>query len=372
MSRAAPSSLSIALLSGFAVLGGCSLPPQGRTPYVPGPEMLSVLSEWQSLRAEAGLSPAEARDVPSLQDAARAIPNTHGLAAGATAVPTVHALVATGASGPLAARLYLPTAVPAVTKDQPIIIYFVGGTWVAGSLDGYDETARQLMARTGWPVVAIRTRLAPEAQFPDAHDDALAAYQWARKNMRAWGSDPTRVVLAGEGAGANLAISTALSAREHKVSVPDYLLLITPLVSTGLSGGSMGESGKSRPLTRQTVNWAQDLYTKHNRDLSDPRLNPVQRADLAPLPPTTVILAEIDPLRTQGEDMAGALRLAGIPTQSRVFSGVTHDFFGLGLRVPAAAAAEQYAADQMKISLRRVGPGPGRVPLRPHRSRRLR
>ncbi len=346
----------IGMVAGVIGLVGCSLPPQGRTPYAPSPAMLSVLSEWAKMRAAppGALAPDEARTVPSLQDAARAMSNTRGLPAQATPVATVQELVATGAGGPLQARLYLPTIAPEVPKNLPTIIYFVGGTWVTGSLDSYDESARQLMARTGWPVVSIRTRSAPEAKFPDAHDDAVAAYQWARQSLRNWGGDPNRVVLAGEGPGANLALDTALWARDHHLTVPAHLLLITPLVTTSLSGTSMSESGRSRPLTRKTVNWAQDLYTPHDRDLRDLRLNSLGRADLSPLPPSTIVLAEIDPLRSEGEALAAALTSAGVATQSRMFSGTTHDFFGLGLQVPEAGDAEQYAADQMKISLRRT------------------
>ncbi len=173
--------------------------------------------------------------MPSLTDAARAIPNVQGLPASGTDVPQMQQLVGSGAEGPLVARLYRP----ALAKDTPVILYFVGGTWVTGTLDTYDETARELSARTGWVVVSLRTRLAPEATFPAAHDDAFALYQWARAHLREWGADPTRVALAGEGAGADLAISTALLARDRAdagspTPAPDHLLLITPVVGTEL------------------------------------------------------------------------------------------------------------------------------------------
>ena len=366
--------MRLPILTGLLLLGACSsLPPQGRTPYAPTPSMARVLEELREMhpRPLASLSTERAREVPGLIDAARAIQNVRGLPAQSTDVPQVTTLVASGAEGPLVAKLYRPV----LAKDTPVIVYFPGGTWVTGSLDQYEETARELSARTGWVVVSIRTRRAPEAKFPAAHDDALAAYQWARSQMRAWGADPTRVILAGEGPGGNLALSTALTARDRGIAVPDYLLLITPQVTTALDSPSMTENRDSNPLTRRSLNWAQDEYTADSRALRDPRLDLLPRRDFAQMPRTTIILAEIDPLRSEGETLGVRLQEAGVPVSLRVVPGVTHDFFGLGQTVPEAAAAEDFAAQQMTAALTRPAlpvlrraAGPQRRPAhRPHR-----
>lgn len=354
------------------LLSGCagSGPPQGRTPYAPGPGMLQVLEEHQAMRARplAGLTPERAREVPTLVEASRAIPNVKGLPAGQVEVPQVRDVVASGADGALAARLYRPE----LARDTPTIVFFPGGTWATGSLDQGDEAARTLSERTGWVVVSIRTRLAGEpatgAQFPAAHDDAMAAYQWARGQLRGWGADPSRVALAGDGPGANLALSTALLARDRGVPVPDHILLLTPWAGTSLDGVSMSESGDSRPLTRGTVRWAQDLYAPEYGQLNDPRLNLAARSDLDGLPPVTVVLAEIDPLRSGGEMLAERLAAAGpvtpggagvgtaapVRTEARVFPGVVHGFFGLGRTVPEAAVAEAYAAERLRVAFARL------------------
>ena len=360
------------LLPFIALLACCSAPPpQGRTPYEPSPAMTSVLEERQDMHAK-DLSDLSAAEAPRCADAGRrspcdaerAWPSGEG-----TEVPQVTQLVASGAEGPLQARLYRP----ALAKDTPVILYFVGGTWVTGTLDGDEEAARQLSARTGWVVVSLRTRLAPEAQFPAAHDDALALYEWARVHMREWGADPTRVALAGEGPGANLAISTALLARDRALAgsptpAPDHLLLITPVAGTELHTTSMAENSGSLPLTRATVDWAQWRYAAHHLD--DPRIDVVARPDLSGLPPTTIVLAPIDPLRSGGEDLAAKLIAAGVPVQARVFPGTTHGFFGLGLQVPEAAAAEDFAASQLKVAFYRPAQPVLRGPIRA--SRRLR
>lgn len=355
----------------FALLAaGCTQgPPQGSTPYQPTPAMMAVLEQRQAMNARdlSDLSVRRARDVPTMIDAARAMPNVHGLPAPYLAVPQISTLTATGAEGPLYVRLFRP----ALARNTPVILYFVGGTWATGALEAYEESARQLAARTGYIVVALRTRLAPETQFPGIHDDAFALYQWARANMRSWGGDPTRVALIGEGAGANLALSVAMQARDEagqggRTPVPDQLVLITPLLGTSTSSPSMSDSGDSRPLTRATVRWAQNRYASGH--LRDPRIDLAARNDFAGLPPTTLVLAQIDPLRSQGEQVAAAMQAARVPVQVRLFPGTTHEFFALGATVPDAAAAEDFVATELKTAFYRPPPPPAPRPSRrPHR-----
>jgi acetyl esterase/lipase len=338
------------LLLVSTLLAACTQgPPQGSTPYAPSAAMLQVLTERQAMHAKepADLELSEARDVPSLVDAAHAIPNVVGLPAPTIEVSQFNQPTASGAAGPLSARLYRP----ALAKNTPAIIFFPGGTWASGSLDTADDTARQLAARTGWVVVTVRTRLAPEATFPAEHDDAMAAYQWARSKLRSWGADPTRVVLGGEGPGANLALSTALLARDsaaagRPVPLPDYLLLVTPWAGTATGTPSMSENHDFPPLTRTTIRWSQNLYAPDN--LRDPRIDLAARQDFAQMPPTLMVLAEIDPLRSSAEGLAARMTAAGVPVETRLYRGATYDFFGLGAKVPEAATAEEDAARAMK------------------------
>lgn len=347
-----PARLALPLLF-TAVLAGCAdLPPQGRTPYAPTPAMSQVLAERVAMHAKepSEVSLQEARDVPSLAEAAQAIPNVAGLPAATVEVKQFHQATASGAAGPLSAWVYRP----ALAKNTPAIIFFPGGTWATRSDPAADETSRQLAVRTGWVVVTIRTRLAPEARFPAEHDDAMAAYQWARSQLRSWGADPTRVVLAGEGPGANLALATALQARDSAASgrpvpLPDHLLLITPWAGTSTGTTSMSQNGGSRPLSRATVRWAQHLYARGH--LRDPRLDLAARTDFAQMPPTTFILAEIDPLRSGAEALAARMHAAGVPVEVRLYRGVTYGFFGLGAYVAEAAAAEDDAAQRMRARL---------------------
>lgn len=337
------------LTAAVLALAGCSSPPQGTTPYAPSRAMLDVLRERVAMHAKhpGEVSISEARDIPSVTDAAQAIPNAAGLPAPVLEVKQFNQLWGSGAEGAIGASLYRP----ALAKDTPLIIYFPGGTWVTRSDVAADETARQLALRTGWIVLSVRPRLAPEAQFPSVHDDAFAFYQWARANMREWGADPTRVVLAGEGPGANLALSTALAARDREatgrqVALPDQLLLITPWASTATSSPSMSENAGAEPLDRPGVRFAQRRYAAGNLD--DRRIDLASRQDFQQMPPTLFILADIDPLRSGAETLAQRMQTAGVRVDVRRYRGVTYDFFGLGAYVPEAAEAEADAADAMR------------------------
>ena len=363
MRRLAPTLLPALL--GAALLGACATtPPQGRTPYQPSAGMTAVLAERQAMHAKDldGLTPDSARQVPGLIDAARAIPNVRGLPALSTDVPQVSTVTAGAATSNRPALLLRPK----LARDTPIILYFTGGTWVTGRLDAYEESARQLAQRTGYVVVLLDPSRAPEAPFPAIHDDAYALYQWARAHMREWGADPTRVALLGEAVGGNLALSVAMQARDEaarggRVAPPDALVLVTPWAGTALDTPSMAENSRSQPLTRATVDWAQDNYAQDSKDLRNPRLDLAARTDFANIPPTTVVLAPIDPMRSSGETVAAKLSAACVPTEARLFPGTTQDFFGLAAQVPEAAAAQDYVAARLKTAFYRA---PDPVPQR--------
>ena len=112
------------------------------------------------------------------------------------------------------ARIYRPQGL--LSRLNPMMLYFHGGGWVTGDLDSHDATARALARRTGAIVVSAIYRLAPEAQFPAAHEDADAIWKWLVTHARGLGGDPHRMAVAGEDAGANLAMDVALMARDKR------------------------------------------------------------------------------------------------------------------------------------------------------------
>lgn len=329
------------------LLAACTAgPPQGRVAYQPAPAMEAQLVELQRLRPQPypDLTPEEARRQPRLLDAARAIENVRGLPYPDLPVPGFQLIAAEGVTGPLPGRLYQPKN----PKNTPLILLFAGGGFATPDLDATDLTARALVERTGDVVVVVGMRPAPGDRFPAAHNDALAVFGWARKNARNWGADPNRLALGGEGTGALLALATAIAARDQRAPMPDHLVLITPMAAPPADNAW----ARARPRTFTNVRW--DLHQYAGDPIpADPRLDPLHLADLRGLPPVTMVLAEGDPLRPDAKALLDRLRAAGVPAQARLFPGASAEFFPLGQKVPEAAGAEGFVADQLRAAFGR-------------------
>lgn len=250
-----------------------------------------------------------------------------------------------GAEGELPARLYRPAGL--LTRLNPVVLYFHGGGFVTGDLDSHDASARALARRTGAIVVSVAYRLAPEHKFPAAHEDAWAAWRWLSENVRELAGDPRRLAVAGEDAGANLAAHVALMARDARGIQPVQQLLIHPIAGADLATQSYGEMLRARPIGLQSMRWRYRQLVADEAELADSRLDLVSRTDLAGLAPATIVLAEIDPLRSEGEALADALETAGVPVKCWVYQGVAQGFFGLGLVVTKALFAQSDAADAL-------------------------
>jgi len=200
----------------------------------------------------------------------------------------------------------------------------------------------------GAVVMSLEYLKGPEHKFPAAHDDAYAAYRWAAHNAAQIGGDSTRLALAGESAGGNLALATALRVRDSKAApMPDGILAVYPVVGSDTTTASYVQNAQAKPLNRPMMTWFFRNYTRSPADGQDPRLD-ILGADLKGLPPVTIVLAEIDPLRSEGETLAAKLRSTGVTVNQRTWPGTAHEFFGQGAVVSAAKDAVQYAADGLK------------------------
>lgn len=248
-----------------------------------------------------------------------------------------------GAAGDIRARVYTPRLSEA-GSSAPLILYLHGGGWVLGDLDSYDATPRSLCRRTGAIVVSAHYRQAPEFRFPAAHQDSFAAWRWMIENAEALGGDPGRAAVVGEGAGANMAVDIALAAREEGVARPVHQVLISPMAGGDFTLPSYLENMEARPLNTATVRWFMRKAFRGKERPDDPRIRLAERADLAGLPPATIILAEIDPLRSEGEALADALRRSGVWVDCTTYEGVTHQFFGLAQIVNKSMFAQAQVA----------------------------
>ncbi|MGH6608715.1 MAG: alpha/beta hydrolase [Burkholderiaceae bacterium] len=249
-----------------------------------------------------------------------------------------------GADGPIMARIYTPSG----TGPFPVIVYFHGGGWVIADRVVYDGGARGLAKHADAVVVSADYRLAPENPFPAAWDDALAVYRWVATNAASIKGDPKRLALAGESAGGNLAVSTAVAARDAGLTAPLHIVSVYPVGQTGnLMTESYVDSANAKPLNKSMIQWfVKHVFAKED-DKKSPRADLVN-ANLKGLPPVTIINAQIDPLRSDGQLLESALEKAGVKTERRVFDGSTHEFFGIAAVVKDAQEAQAYAGKRLQ------------------------
>jgi len=242
--------------------------------------------------------------------------------------------VIAGPGGQLLLRIYTPAG----SGPFPVIVYFHGGGFVIANLDTYDASARGLTNGAGAIVVSVAYRQAPEHRFPAAVDDAFAAYRYVVANAASFGGDPKRVAIAGESAGGNLAAVVAILARNHGVQMPIHQLLVYPEVNQTFDTDSVEQNITTIPLNEAALFYFRGYYLNNSSDIGNILASPL-RADLHRLPPATIINADIDPLRDDGANYAAKLKASGVPVTRTVYSGVTHEFFGMGAVVDKARAA---------------------------------
>jgi len=318
------------------------------TPEKPDILMQKVLDTLADLGGQPieTLSPEEARRQPTPTDAVKKILQDTIRDEDPTLGVQTRDITIEGAAGPLQARVYSPDLSDG--ELRPLVVYFHGGGFVIADLDVYDGGPRGIARFADVTVLSVHYRQAPENKFPAAHDDAVAAWKWALANAQTIGADPRKVAVMGESAGGNLAINVSIAARDQGLQAPAHQVLVYPLVGNDLNNESYVENATAKPLNKPMIEWFVKHTFNSESETSDPRVNVVGAADLHGLPSSTVILAEIDPLRTEGEKLAEKLEAAGNDVRHKTFHGSTHEFFGMALVVPDAAVAQQFAAHDLK------------------------
>ena len=278
-------------------------------------------------------------------------------ATGEQAVGSVLDRVIQGPGGPLPLRLYAPQS---GGDALPLVVFFHGGGFVFGSIDGYyDHVCRVICARAKCRVISVAYRLAPEDKFPAATDDCYAALLWAVSQQAELGIDLSKVFVAGGSAGANLATVTALRARDAGGPVLRGQLLFYPLTQyhTPPTASSLA-CASGYYLTRADVIWFWKQYLRDEADTRNPYAVPQQAPSLARLPSALVICAEYDPLRDEGEQYARRMQGDGVAVTLSRYAGMVHGFLAFPCAKATAALEE---------SVRWIGStaATGRVDARP-------
>ncbi len=316
----------------------------------PNPQMQAVLDELKSLGGKPleSLSSEEARKQPSAADAVKSLLTKQGKPTDPETVGKVEDRAIPGPKGDIPARVYTPAG----DGPFPVLVYWHGGGWVIADLDTYDASCRALCNAAGCVVVSCHYRQAPEHPFPAAADDAFAAYKWVVDHAAEIGGDAAKIAVAGESAGGNLAAVVTLRARDEGLKPPVHQLLIYPVTDFNFDTPSYREHANAKPLNATMMRWFWSRYLPEPGAGFSPYASPL-RANLNDLPPTTVITADIDPLRSEGEAYANKLSQSGVDVEQVNYPGVTHEFFGMGAAVDDAKQAVAKTGERLKAAFGR-------------------
>jgi acetyl esterase len=307
------------------------------------PHMQKVLDALASLGGKPieTLTPDEARKQPSPADAVKKVLADMKKSTEPAGGVTEKEMMIAGPLGNFPIHVYTPEG----EGPFPAMVYYHGGGFVIADTKTYDASPRALAKMANAVMVSVDYHQAPEHKFPAAPNDAYAAYEWTIAHAKAINVDPTRVAVGGESAGGNLATVVSMMARDKKAQMPVHQLLVYPVVSDDMTRPSYVTNADAKPLNKPMMAW---FFKYYGADASKPYALPIKATSLKGLPPATIIAAEIDPLLSEGKAYADMLKKDGVDVTYKEYTGVTHEFFGMGAVVPKAKEAEQFAADQLK------------------------
>jgi acetyl esterase len=231
-----------------------------------------------------------------------------------------------GPTAPITVRIYHPFG----EGPFPVLLFIHGGGWVICNLDTHDGLCRRLANHAGCVVVSVDYRLAPEHRFPAAVDDCYAALCWVADHAGEFDGDAGRMAVAGDSAGGNLAAATTLLARDKGGPALRHQLLIYPVTAHYSQGtGSYEAFSEGFFLSRADMIWFWDHYLPNVGEPIDERAAPLAARSLVGLPPATIVTAEYDPLRDEGEQYAARLQAAAVPVTLLRYDGMIHAFMTL-------------------------------------------
>ena len=234
-------------------------------------------------------------------------------------------IVQGGPTGSVPVRIVKPLG---ATGALPVVVYTHGAGWVFGDAHTHDRLVRDLAVGTGAAVVFPEYDRSPEAKYPVANEQAYAAVKWVVEHGGEHGLDGSRLAVAGDSVGGNMAIVLTLLAKERGEFSFRQQVLFYPVTDANFDTPSYHEFAEGYFLAREGMKWFWDQYTTSESERAQITASPLRASteQLSGLPPALVITAQADVLRDEGEAYASKLRAAGVPVTQVRYQAITHDF----------------------------------------------
>jgi acetyl esterase len=306
------------------------------------PEVRALLAA--AAQAAAKLPPLPANPSPELERAHNEALGLAGAAGGPVMAQTCDRWIAARGRR-IFCRLYRPVD----RAMLPLAIYFHGGGWFFSSVDTHDRVAREIAAAGEMAVVSVDYALSSEAKFPQALEECAAVVRHLAIHGAGWQLDPSRIVVCGDSAGGNLALTTGLLLRDTGGPGLRGIFAAYPVCDSDFSTPSYREFATGLPLTAEKMRFFWNAYVSQPADMVHPLAAPL-RADLGGLPPVLMHVAEVDVLRSEGEALGRRLQKAGVDVEFEVFPGLTHGF----MRATGMVARAREAMAKTGTWLRRL------------------
>lgn len=226
-----------------------------------------------------------------------------------------------------------------------VIVFIHGGGWALCSMKTHERAARLLALEAGAHVLTFDYRLAPDAPYPAGLEDCLAVYGAVTAGQTPLGSIMGPVALAGDSAGANLAMAAMFRLQAAGKPAPDAALLFYGVYDADFESPSYIRHAEGPGLTRAKMMRYWDWYVPRAKDRLLPEVSPLQASDaqLRALPPIYFNAAEVDPLRSETDRLVERLHMLGRTDGYRLHRGVVHGFMQMSLQLAEARTATREA-----------------------------
>lgn len=243
---------------------------------------------------------------------------------------------------------------PSLAENLPCLVYFHGGGWVIGDLETHDAPCRLLAKESECVVIAVDYRLAPEHPFPAPLDDCYSATEWVARNAVELSINKNKIAVGGDSAGGNLAASVCIKARDESGPGITHQLLIYPVTDIAMDTESYNTNAEGYLLTRESMVWFWNHYVG-DTFADNALVSPLKTTDLSNLPTATVLTAEFDPLRDEGEAYGEKLKAAGVTTLIKRYDGFIHGFISMTDALEGARDAVSLLAAELRNSFNDKG-----------------